>query len=62
MVAALGAAAILLLIVFLVTKELATASDGPRLKTLSRYVGVGIVPLIMVFGMTLFAKIMEVLP
>ena len=62
MVAALGAAAVLLLIVFLVTKELATVSGGPRLKALSRYAGVGIVPLMMVFGMTVFARIMEVLP
>jgi hypothetical protein len=60
-VAALGIAAVITLIGFLVMRELATASDGPRFKMLGRHLSVGIVPLLMVFGMIAAMKVMEVL-
>lgn len=60
-VAVLGIAAVVILILFLITRELATASDGPRFKLLGRHLNAGIVPLLIVFGMIVAMKVMEVL-
>ena len=61
MVAVLGIAAVVTLIALLVTKELATATDGPRFKMLGRHLNVGIIPLLMVFSMIVVTKVVEVL-
>lgn len=59
-VAALGAVAVILLVAFLTTRELAVASDRPLFKALGRNVTVAILPLLMVFGMTVCTKVMEI--
>ena len=56
---ALGAAAVISLIGFLVVKELAGASNGTRPKAVSEYFLVGIVPLLIVFGLIVVVKCME---
>ena len=60
-VAAIGVVAVVMLVSFLATRELATASEGPRFKRLGRYLNVGIIPLLMVFGMIVVMKISEIL-
>ena len=59
--AALGVAAVVSLIAFLAMRELATASEGPRLKTFGRYLSVGIVPLAIAFAVIVVMKILDVL-
>lgn len=57
----LGLIAVLVLISFLVAKELASADGHPRLQRLSRLLNVAIVPLLMVFTAIVVAKVVEVL-
>ncbi len=59
--ATLGAVAVILLIAFLATKELAGASVGRRFQMLGNRLSVGIAPLLMVFGMIVVMKVIEVL-
>ena len=59
--ASLGLIAVLVLIGFLVTKELAGADDHPRLQLLSRQLTVAIVPLLMVFTAIVIARVAQVL-
>ena len=59
--ASLGQVAVITLILFLVTKELASASDGPKPRILSQHALVGIVPLLIVFGLIVLVKAVEVL-
>jgi hypothetical protein len=59
--AGLGLIAVLALISFLVTKELASAGDNPRLERLSRFLNVAIVPLLVVFTSIVIARVAEVL-
>ena len=59
--AALGVLAVVALIAFLAAKELLSASPSSRFKLLGRSLNVGIVPLIMVFGVIAITKIVEVL-
>jgi hypothetical protein len=61
MAASLGLIAVLVLVSFLVSKELAGATDHPRLRRLSRFLNVGIVPLLMVFVTIVGAKVVEAL-
>lgn len=56
-----GAVAVILLIAFLATKELAGASVGRRFQMLGHRLNVGIAPLLMVFGMIVVMKVIEVL-
>ena len=57
----IGVAAIVGLIVFLVTKELAGASLAPRSQLTGRLLNVPIIPMCMVFGVIVAVKIAEVL-
>ena len=59
--ASLGLIAVVVLLSFLVTKELAGAGDHPRLQRLSRFLNIAIVPLMMVFTGIVVAKVVEVL-
>ena len=59
--AGLGLIAVLMLISFLVAKELAGGGDHPRLRRLSRVLNVAIVPLFMVFTAIVASKVVEVL-
>jgi len=58
---ALGAIAVLVLIGFLVTKELAGADQRPWLRTLARGLNAAIVPLVMVFASILVARVAQAL-
>ncbi len=60
-IAAFGLVATLTLIAFLVVKELASSGNDARLQMLSRILNVAIVPLLMVFGAIVAAKVAEVL-
>ena len=59
--ASLGLIAVLILISFLVAKELAGATAHPRLQRLSRFLNVAIIPLLMVFTTIVGVKVAEVL-
>jgi hypothetical protein len=59
--ASLGLMAVLVLIGFLVTKELAGAGDHPRLQRLSRQLTVVIVPLLIVFAAIVVARVVQIL-
>ena len=52
---------ILVLLSLLVQKELASTSEGARFKRLSRSLNLAIVPLLIVFFITVGVKIMEIL-
>lgn len=60
-VASLGLIAVLALISFLVAKELASATDAPRLQRFGQGLSVAIIPLLMVFTAIVAAKVVEVL-
>jgi hypothetical protein len=59
--ASLGLIAVLALISLLVAKELASATDAPRLQRFGRGLNVAIIPLLMVFTAIVAAKVVEVL-
>ena len=59
--ASLGLIAVLALISFLVAKELASATDAPRLQRFGQGLNVAIIPLLMVFTAIVAAKVVEVL-
>ena len=52
---------ILVLLVLLVQKELAHAAAGTRLQTLKKVLNIGIVPLLIAFGLLVFSRIAEIL-
>ncbi len=54
-------AAVALLMLFLTTKELAGASSRGFSLRIAKFVGVGILPLVMVFAVVVVMKIVEVL-
>ncbi len=54
-------AAVVLLMLFLTTKELAGASSSGFSLRIAKLVSVGILPLVMVFAVTVVMKIVEVL-
>ena len=59
--ATLGLAAMVLLIFFLSTKELAAARDSGVSLRISRFVSIGIVPLLMTFAVITVLQIIQVL-
>jgi hypothetical protein len=60
-VASLGLVSVLTLFVLLLQKELATATESPRLKALGRTLDVAVVPLLMAFAMIVAVRVAEVL-
>ena len=58
--AAVGLVAVITLVAFLCTKELAAVSSGSQ-KFLARSFDVGIVPLIVAFGMIVAMKVVQIL-
>jgi hypothetical protein len=52
--------AILVLLSLLIQKELASTSDRPRIKKLSRRLNLAIIPLLFVFIFTVGVKILEI--
>lgn len=58
---AVGIAAVVVLMLFLVLKELSGASQSPFLQLTSRLLTVGIIPLAIVFAVTVTVRIFEVL-
>lgn len=59
--AALGIAAVVSLVIFLVTKELASANRSGPWAQIAKFANVGIWPLTIVFGIIVGIKIVEVL-
>jgi len=59
--ASLALVSILTLFALLLQKELATASNAPRLKVLGHTIDVALVPLFMTFVMVAVARVVEVL-
>jgi len=59
--ALLGIAAALMLIGYLVVKEMLSASSSQRLQLVSRRLNAAIVPLLLVFGTIVGAKVAEIL-
>ena len=58
---ALGLVAVVALVAFLCVKELAAASGGSSQRFLARSLDVGIVPLIIAFGMIVAMKVVAIL-
>ena len=58
---ALGLVAVIVLIAFLVVRELATASESGRHRLLAKSLEIGIVPLIIAFVMIVAMKVVEIL-
>jgi len=52
---------VVLLMLFLTTKELAGASSSGLSLRIAKFVSVGILPLVMAFAVIVFMKIVEVL-
>lgn len=52
---------ILVLLVLLIQKELASVAQGTRVKTLTRVLNIGIVPLLIAFVMVVFSRVVEIL-
>lgn len=59
--AAISMAAAVILVLFLGTKELAGAGSSGFSLRVARFLGIGIVPLIIVFAVIMVVKIIEVL-
>jgi hypothetical protein len=59
--ALLGIAAALMLISYLVVKEMLSASSSRRLQLVSRRLNAAIVPLLLVFGTIVGSKVVEIL-
>ncbi len=59
--AAISIVAVVLLMLFLITKELASASSSGFSLRIAKFASVGILPLVMVFAVIAFMKIVEVL-
>ncbi|MFC1938113.1 hypothetical protein ACFLVS_03270 [Chloroflexota bacterium] len=57
---AIGIVAVIALLVFLYTRELAAASEKSRHKYLAKYLDIGIVPLLIAFIVIASMKIMEI--
>ena len=57
----LGVAAVSVLIAFLVIRELAGATNSASLRLTSRFLSVGVVPMVMAFAVIVALKVVEVL-
>ena len=60
-IAALSIACVATLILFLTIKELASARRSDTYTRIARFVNIGILPLVLVFAVTVAVKIIEVL-
>ena len=49
------------LIAFLITKELATTANSTSPQHVARFLNIGILPLLMIFAVTVSVKIVEIL-
>ncbi len=58
---ALGVVCVLALITLLTTKELATAGQSGNSKLIARFCDIGILPLVVAFGITVIVKVVEIL-
>jgi hypothetical protein len=54
-----AAIGILVLLAFLVQKELTSTGTGKNVKTLRLFLNIGILPLILVFAAVMIAKVMD---
>lgn len=61
MAGSLSLIVILVLIALLIQKELTTAAEGGRLKRLGQMLNMAILPLLIVFILTVIIKVIEVL-
>ena len=52
---------ILVLLLLLIQKEMASAASGTRMKTLTRALNIGIVPLLMAYVLVVAVKVVEIL-
>ena len=59
--ASLGLVAIVILLALLIQKELVSVAVGPKAKAFGRVLNTAIVPLLMVFAVTVVVKVLEVL-
>ena len=59
--AAFGVVAVLTLIALLVSKELALASETPKLNLFGRHLDIGVTPLLGVFAFIVLASVLEIL-
>jgi len=57
----LGIAAVVVLIAFLVIKELAGATHSSSLQLTSRFLSVGVIPMVMAFAVIVVLKVVEVI-
>jgi hypothetical protein len=53
--------AIMVLLFLLIQKELASSASGARLKTLTRVLNIGIVPLLLAFVVVVVTRVAEIL-
>ncbi len=58
---AISIAAVVLLMLFLTTKELAGANNSVCCLRIAKFASVGVLPLVMAFAVIVFIKIVEVL-
>jgi hypothetical protein len=61
LVASLSVFGVILLITSLVSKELLSASNGPRKKVIARALNISIVPLLLSFTVIVALKVIEIL-
>jgi hypothetical protein len=59
--ALLGLAAVMMLIGYLVAREMLNASESARLRTLGRRLNIAIVPLLLVFGTIVASRVADAL-
>ncbi len=59
--AVISVAAVLTLIAFLATRELASVTNSGSFLRIARFASIGILPLIIAFGVIVIAKIIEIL-
>ncbi len=59
--AAISVAAVATLMVFLATRELASASNSPLSLRIARFASIGVLPLVITFAAIVVVKIIEVL-
>ncbi|HLA97160.1 MAG TPA: hypothetical protein VJL34_01810 [Anaerolineales bacterium] len=52
---------ILVLLALLVQKELASAASGARFQALAKVLNIGILPLLIAFGLVVFTRVAEIL-
>jgi hypothetical protein len=58
---ALGVVCVIALIALLTTKELASAGESGSSKFIARFCDIGILPLVVTFGITVIIKVVDIL-